>query len=139
MSLFKDQLLQHYETEYNLLEAAQGVLKDWEERGDGSVDFRRIEILEAWCILSRASFEELAEQKAQIDAAERADKDAIEGYEERSAMMRKTLLKNLGKEKKPRVAKYSQCLTCGTPLTGKQRKFCSHKCGVDHHNRKRHD
>lgn len=149
--MFKEQLLQHYQTEYNLLEAAQSVLKNWEERGDGSVDFRCIEILEAWCILSRASFEEMALEKLAIEAAMEADRmkskeqdlPPLLTAEERSALVRKRLVDNLGKRKAKKPGnkkpgrKRENCMTCGTKLTGKQRKFCSHKCGVDHHNAKR--
>jgi len=134
--MFKDQLLQHYETEYNLLEAAQRVLKNWEDRGDGTVDFRHIEVLEAWCILSRASFEDMALEKLAIEAALEADKAAQKGYEERTRMMQKTLIDNLEKKIKTpkRGRKRVNCKVCGTPLTGKQRMFCSHACGQKHHN-----
>ena len=144
--MFKEQLLQHYQTEYNLLEAAQAVLKNWEQRGDGSVDFRCIEVLEAWCILSRASFEEMALEKLAIEAAMEADRvkakeedlPPLLSAEERSALVRKRLVDNLGKRKAKKPGrKRENCMTCGTKLTGKQRKFCSHKCGVAHHNAQR--
>ena len=130
--MFKEQLLQHYETEYNLLEAAQRVLKNWEDRGDGTVDFRHIEVLEAWCILSRASFEDMALEKRAIEAALEADKS----YEERNRMMQETLLNNLEKKakKKSPGRKRVNCKVCGKRLTGKQRMFCSHACGQKYHN-----
>ena len=126
MDIFKHLLLDDQEIEWNFYKSVQDLLENYDQRGDGKVDFRYVEVVEAWLILKRRAYEELLFEIQELNAPDLSD----------LAELPTETAYPPAKQRKPRRRK--NCAVCKTPLVGKQRVLCSSKsCSNKHYKKKK--